>query len=356
MAGIVAGLIQYFVDFRGLPLYQTQQESKEAFGPQHEPTWWMILYSFVKNNWQFYGYILIGIAGSFMTPLIDEMTNNRLSGLNVIKDYAECISRQIKGQPTCPSLSNWYYILLFGYGIVFGYSSVRIIRGLGSIVFGKLSLKQDEQQKKLDNAQKQIEELTTKLSALEPHLASKTTFATSQSQNNINDDRNAALELNRQEHLKECEENTVWQDYRVAESLKLLLTQINDLAPYRNKASDGTVGDDAHKSRDSDHNPWVWDKLTGKGVITALDITADPSGKCDCQILANSLQESKDERIKYVIWNSQIMNSSKINNAEAWTWRSYNGPNPHNKHIHISVKCEKENYDSKTNWSIKLQK
>ncbi|HKV33547.1 MAG TPA: hypothetical protein VJP89_04485, partial [Pyrinomonadaceae bacterium] len=59
--------------------------------------------------------------------------------------------------------------------------------------------------------------------------------------------------------------------WRVAKSLLRLREQINELAPNRSKASDGTIGDAAHASRKSDHNPWVKDGSIG--VVTAMDIT-----------------------------------------------------------------------------------
>jgi|GEM_PF-1335875 len=136
--------------------------------------------------------------------------------------------------------------------------------------------------------------------------------------------------------------------WRVAESLKALAAQVNTLAPARSKNSDGTVGDLAHSQRDSDHNPWVLDSDGASGIVTAMDITHDPAHGCDCNALAKSLQSGQDKRIKYVIWNKQIMSST----VQPWTWRPYAGSNPHSKHIHISVNCDKTLSDSRDNWNI----
>ena len=62
--------------------------------------------------------------------------------------------------------------------------------------------------------------------------------------------------------------------WRVAQSLIRLRDQINLAAPTRSKASDGTIGDAAHATRDSDHNPWV--KEGALGIVTAMDITHAP--------------------------------------------------------------------------------
>ena len=135
--------------------------------------------------------------------------------------------------------------------------------------------------------------------------------------------------------------------WRIAKSLDVLLAQINEAAPNRSKSSDGGIGDAAHASRSSDHNPWVRDSR-GIGVVTARDFTHDPADGCDCQALVDSLVASGDARIKYIIWNRQIINSSN------WLWRPYTGANPHNHHAHVSVKDNPALYDSDSPWQLTL--
>jgi len=130
----------------------------------------------------------------------------------------------------------------------------------------------------------------------------------------------------------------------VAPSLLTLLGQVNGLAPQRSKKSDGTIGDTAHATRASDHNPWVMDG--GTGIVTAMDITHDPQGGCDANNLAEAIRQRRDPRVKYVIWNRQIVSST----VSPWTWRAYAGSNPHTKHMHISVRPEKPSYASEENW------
>lgn len=134
--------------------------------------------------------------------------------------------------------------------------------------------------------------------------------------------------------------------WRVAESLKKLRDQINQIAPNRSKASDGTIGDAAHALTNSDHNPHVKDGAIG--VVTAIDITHDPDDGCDGQKIVDALVKSKDKRIKYIIWNKQIISSS----VDPWVWRPYKGKNPHSKHFHLSVLPGKAHYDSTLSWSI----
>ena len=131
--------------------------------------------------------------------------------------------------------------------------------------------------------------------------------------------------------------------WRVANSLLTLRDQLNQLFPKRSKVSDGTIGDTSHSARKSDHNP------NDKGVVCAMDYTfdSDPSDGIgiDCNWLASVLVKNRDPRIKYIIWNRQIV-SSKQN---AWQWRPYKGPSPHNHHLHLSVTGD---YDSKALWNL----
>jgi peptidoglycan hydrolase-like protein with peptidoglycan-binding domain len=132
--------------------------------------------------------------------------------------------------------------------------------------------------------------------------------------------------------------------WRVAHSLIKLRDQFNEQFPTRSKRDDGTIGDAAHASRSSDHNPWVQD--AGQGVVTAMDITHDPGSGVDTWEIAEFLRTQRDPRIKYVISNRRIFNSSN------WQWRKYTGSNPHSAHMHVSVQSTKGRYDSTANWTL----
>jgi hypothetical protein len=122
-------------------------------------------------------------------------------------------------------------------------------------------------------------------------------------------------------------------DWKVAPALDQLLGQLNELAPLRSKAADGAIGDAAHASRGSDHNPhWCY---SGQAYVTARDYTHDRRGGLDCAQLAAALCAGKDRRVKYVIWSEQIM--AGFGGPAPWTWRPYRGPNAHTKHLHLSV-------------------
>lgn len=136
--------------------------------------------------------------------------------------------------------------------------------------------------------------------------------------------------------------------WRVANSLIHLRDQVNKMFPTRSKESDGTIGDAQHASRSSDHNPWVKDG--GEGIVTAMDLTHDPSVGFDSYKFADWLMEKKDPRIKYVISNRRIGSGS--DGPAPWVWRKYTGSNPHDHHVHISVKSDKKDYDNTKDWDI----
>lgn len=99
-----------------------------------------------------------------------------------------------------------------------------------------------------------------------------------------------------------------------------VLRQATALRPKRKKASDGLLPSAAHRaaSPSSDHD-------TGY----AVDLTHDPVNGIDCFELFEKLRN--DKRVKYLIFHGKIWS---VNNGE----HRYTGSNPHNKHLHISIK------------------
>lgn len=134
--------------------------------------------------------------------------------------------------------------------------------------------------------------------------------------------------------------------WRLAKCLEVLRKQVNVKYPNRSKDSDGSIGDANHASRSSDHNPWITG-LDGVPVVSAIDITHDPANGFNSYAFADMLKANRDPRIKYIISNHRIWNPS-ISDA----WRVYTGPNPHDHHVHISVKDKPEYYDSTQPWTL----
>lgn len=127
--------------------------------------------------------------------------------------------------------------------------------------------------------------------------------------------------------------------YYVAASLVALRTEINRRWPNRDKASDGAIGDTAHSARKSDHNP----DYSAGGVVRAIDV--DKDGINVTELLAAVV---RDPRVAYVIWNRRI--ASATDDGKPWDWEPYDGDNPHDKHIHISIKHTRAAETNTSRW------
>ena len=124
--------------------------------------------------------------------------------------------------------------------------------------------------------------------------------------------------------------------WRPAASVRRGLDEADERWPKRNQVSDGIIGDAAHSSRQSDHNP------DSRGVVHAFDLTHDPAAGVDCGVLAEHLRQVKDRRVRYVIWSGRLYrgpwsDAVLAGRAQPWAWELYWRPNPHTKHMHVSV-------------------
>jgi hypothetical protein len=118
--------------------------------------------------------------------------------------------------------------------------------------------------------------------------------------------------------------------WQLAPCLVSMYDEANRLAPNRNRKADGSIGDTAHASRTSDHNP-------ANGFVTALDLTHAPETGFDAHARARMVIARRDQRIKYVISNRMIARSYSSGGSPPWTWKPYTGSNPHVFHAHFSV-------------------
>ena len=140
-------------------------------------------------------------------------------------------------------------------------------------------------------------------------------------------------------------------DWRLARSLIQLRSELDTLYPKRDRTSDGSIGDAAHASRTSDHNPWVKDH-NGQPIVTAVDIDRDIAPDFRSRDLAEWLRQRKDSRIKYVISNAKMYSSYSNNVRKAWEWGKYTGSNAHKEHMHISVMDVESLYDAQRPWGL----
>jgi hypothetical protein len=116
--------------------------------------------------------------------------------------------------------------------------------------------------------------------------------------------------------------------WKLAAAADTLRNQVNTRYPKRDKSSDGTIGDQAHKRRISDHNP---DK---SGYVMALDLDEDgwPAHTFADQLI-EYLRKSGDNRVKNVVYEGRVASATYPD--QRWVWR--NAPRlGHAHHIHIS--------------------
>jgi hypothetical protein len=116
--------------------------------------------------------------------------------------------------------------------------------------------------------------------------------------------------------------------WKLAAAAQTLRKQVDSRYPKRDRSSDGTIGDQAHKRRISDHNP---DK---SGYVMALDLDEDgwPAHTFADQLL-EYMRTSGDKRIKNIVYEGRVASGTYSN--QMWVWRSATSLG-HAHHIHIS--------------------
>jgi len=111
--------------------------------------------------------------------------------------------------------------------------------------------------------------------------------------------------------------------WKLAPCLEKYVAEINAMYPNRPKHSDGGIGDTAHRSQKSGHNP------SPQGFVTAYDITAGPM--VDMEMIRETV--CGDERTHYFIWRGYIYSA-----RHGFEKRKYNGADGHYGHSHLSIK------------------
>ena len=131
--------------------------------------------------------------------------------------------------------------------------------------------------------------------------------------------------------------------WKLAPALVKLVAQLDEAAPHRDRASDGSIASHQHHLANprSDHEPH---QFQDGEFVTAIDITHNPEHGVNCPYLWDALLKNKDKRIKYVIFNRRIFNDERFvthtTGAKArgpWNPGPYDGSSPHTHHIHISI-------------------
>lgn len=121
----------------------------------------------------------------------------------------------------------------------------------------------------------------------------------------------------------------------------VLIGQVNKKWPNRDKTSDGTIGDAAHATRVSDHNPWV--VVNGVGVVRARDIDKDG---CDIPWMFEELRKLGAQGDPRLAGGGYLIHNRRITTPDFTKWVPYSGINPHTAHGHISWTRSQAGFDS----------
>lgn len=141
--------------------------------------------------------------------------------------------------------------------------------------------------------------------------------------------------------------------YRLARSLETLRAEINNRWPGRDKTSDGWIGDAAHATRTSDHNPWIKDHH-GVGVVRAFDADAGHGGDTGIGLtIAEHVRNLGATGHPALGPGSYVISARRIASPiSGWAWRNYTGTNAHISHTHVSVSLAEAGYDSTQAWGL----
>lgn len=130
-------------------------------------------------------------------------------------------------------------------------------------------------------------------------------------------------------------------NWRLAKSLDVLRDEIESRYPG---TTVWTIGDAAHQSGYSDHNP------TSSGVVCAIDVKGNAG--LDLGMFVKHLIGGAHTNLRYVIFNRKI-----YQRKYGFEARDYNGVNAHKEHVHVSVGNGPDgrstrDYDSTASWEI----
>jgi hypothetical protein len=139
--------------------------------------------------------------------------------------------------------------------------------------------------------------------------------------------------------------------------LKALFAEFDRIAPSRDHASDGSIGDAAHRQEVSDHNP----DETGKvpihdadktNEVHAIDVDddlreSDLTMEKVVQFLLGRCRSGAEERLRYIIYNRRIWSASS-----GWVQKAYTGASAHTEHAHFSASYDSKLEASTASWHL----
>jgi|1185.fasta_scaffold03201_2 hypothetical protein len=138
--------------------------------------------------------------------------------------------------------------------------------------------------------------------------------------------------------------------------LRQLFAEFDRIAPRRDHASDGSIGDTAHQHEVSDHNPdetgsvpiHDTDKINEVHAIDVDDtLTGGPSMETVVQFLLARCRSGAETRLRYIIYNRRIWEADN-----GWRQRAYTGASPHTEHAHFSASYTTGKEASTASWHL----
>jgi len=139
--------------------------------------------------------------------------------------------------------------------------------------------------------------------------------------------------------------------------LKVLFAEFDRIAPSRDTASDGSIGDTAHQQEVSDHNPDETgsvpihdaDKIN---EVHAIDVDSnlresDLTMEKVVQFLLGRCRSGAERRLRYMIYNRRIWSASS-----GWVQKAYTGASAHTEHAHFSASYDTALEASTASWHL----
>ncbi|MFL6109950.1 MAG: hypothetical protein ACJ786_01135 [Catenulispora sp.] len=133
--------------------------------------------------------------------------------------------------------------------------------------------------------------------------------------------------------------------------LKELFAEFDRIAPSRDHASDGSIGDATHQQEPtSDHNP------DSKGAVHAIDVDSDLHASFSMEDVIqyfvaecrkNNPNGTDRGRLKYFIYNRRIWSASA-----GWKQEPYTGSSAHTEHAHFSCEYASSYENDTTTWGL----
>lgn len=146
-------------------------------------------------------------------------------------------------------------------------------------------------------------------------------------------------------------------DWVLIPCLKALFAEFDRIAPGRDHASDGSIGDTAHQHEVSDHNADEVGKVPIHDAdhvneVHAIDVDnnlreSDLTMEKVVQFLLGRCRSGAEKRLRYIIYNRRIWSASS-----GWVQKTYTGASPHTEHAHFSASYTTSLEASTASWHL----